>query len=107
MAAGSHVRPTGCWQGLLIQQQRFLGDIVMKFRSTRIVCLAFLLALVVAAPDACACPVGDGSGPGLGNTDSGDPLSQQVVPEPCSLAIWSLLGAVGIAIGYWKRKRVS
>jgi hypothetical protein len=28
-----------------------------------------------------------------------------VVPEPASLAIWSLLGGVGIAVGQWRRRR--
>jgi hypothetical protein len=27
------------------------------------------------------------------------------VPEPSTLAIWSLLGALGITIGWWRRKR--
>jgi hypothetical protein len=32
-------------------------------------------------------------------------LSGDVVPEPSTLIIWSLLGASGIGIGWWRRKR--
>jgi hypothetical protein len=27
------------------------------------------------------------------------------VPEPCALAIWSLLGGLGLTVGYWRRGR--
>ena len=27
------------------------------------------------------------------------------VPEPCTLIVWSLLGASGVGIGWWRRKR--
>ena len=30
-----------------------------------------------------------------------------VIPEPTSLIIWSLLGALGITIGWWRRRRAA
>ena len=42
------------------------------------------------------------------NWDIEDPWSPSplpaTVPEPCSLAVWSLLGALGIAIGWWRSR---
>jgi MYXO-CTERM domain-containing protein len=32
-------------------------------------------------------------------------LRASVVPEPSTLIIWSLLGALGIAVGWWRRRR--
>jgi hypothetical protein len=32
-------------------------------------------------------------------------LEGNVVPEPSTLAIWSLLGALGITVGWWRRRR--
>ena len=29
------------------------------------------------------------------------------VPEPATLIVWSLLGGIGIAFGYWRRKRAA
>lgn len=34
-----------------------------------------------------------------------DDLSLQAIPEPASLIIWSLLAAVGITVGCWRRRR--
>jgi hypothetical protein len=44
---------------------------------------------------------------GLGGEDSGwfSPTSSKVIPEPSTLAIWSLLGTVGISVGWWRRRR--
>jgi hypothetical protein len=29
------------------------------------------------------------------------------IPEPCAVIVWSLLGAAGVAIGWWSRKRMA
>jgi len=34
-----------------------------------------------------------------------DTFQADVVPEPCTLAIWSLLGVLGIGVGWWRRRR--
>ena len=46
--------------------------------------------------------VGGGSGP---NGSHGYLLT--VIPEPSTFIIWSLLGALGITVGWWRRKRAA
>ena len=31
--------------------------------------------------------------------------SNEVIPEPSTLIIWSLLGTLGITVGWWRRRR--
>ena len=32
---------------------------------------------------------------------------EATIPEPTALIIWSLLGSLGITIGWWRRKRAA
>lgn len=32
---------------------------------------------------------------------------QPIIPEPASLAVWSVLGAIGIAIAWYRRRRAA
>jgi hypothetical protein len=34
-----------------------------------------------------------------------DSLRAEAVPEPCTIVIWSLLGALGITFGWWRRRK--
>ena len=34
-----------------------------------------------------------------------DEVTVSAIPEPSTLIIWSLLGAIGITIGWWSRRR--
>jgi len=33
--------------------------------------------------------------------------SESPIPEPASLIVWSLLGAIGVTAGYWRRRRAA
>jgi hypothetical protein len=34
-------------------------------------------------------------------------LTTGVIPEPASLVVWSLLGALGIGVAWWRRRRAA
>ena len=39
-------------------------------------------------------------------SDSGFVLTQTAtIPEPASVVIWSLLGGLAVAVGWWRRRR--
>lgn len=40
-----------------------------------------------------------------GNYFTFDDLEFEQIPEPASLIVWSLLGALGITVGWWRRRR--
>ncbi len=46
---------------------------------------------------------------GLENSLGGyvDDVSLSAVPEAASLVVWALLGAFGVAIGWWRQRRAS
>jgi hypothetical protein len=40
-----------------------------------------------------------------GFTTAGGNFTYSAIPEPSTLVIWSLLGTLGITVGWWRRKR--
>ena len=49
-----------------------------------------------------------GYGETTGSTDGSTAASAgSTVPEPATLIIWSLLGALGIGVGWWRRRKAA
>lgn len=47
----------------------------------------------------------DNAPPNEFNGNYADAVSLTVVPEPSTLALWSLFGTVGVGIGWWRRRK--